>query len=282
VPPEIIFALLSMCFLGTSDFLYKWGQKWDLRGGPFMLVQNFAYMPTAFLLAYFRSDLIWSLGLWFGLLNGVLAFTAFLFILLALRHGEAVSLIPIVRLSFAITALLTITLIGEEVNLIKGLALLLAGSAVLVGGGRIFSGQGQGQRRSLFLAVAAMFLFGFIGLFIKLGLGMGATPAAMTLAQSIGVFCMALPFSIYSGDSLPRRGGALWVPLICGVLTSSSYVSLSVGFTYGDAVVIAPIVQLSFVLTGALAIIFLGERLSVRKSLGVVCAVVSILIFATA
>ena len=269
-----------MCFLGTSDFLYKWGQKWDLRGGPFMLVQNFAYMPTAFVLAYLRSDLIWSPGLWFGLLNGVLAFTAFLFILLAMRRGEAVSLIPIVRLNFAVTALLTITLVGEEVNLLKGLALLLAGSAVLVGGGRIFSG--RDQRRPLALAVGAMFLFGFLGLFIKLGLGMGATPAAMTLAQSIGVFCMALPFAIYSGDSLPRRGGALWVPLMCGVLTSSSYVSLSVGFTYGDAVVIAPIAQLSFVLTGTLAIIFLKERLSIRKSLGVACAVASILIFATA
>lgn len=280
MPPEIIFALLSMCFLGTSDFLYKWGQRWDLRGGPFMLVQNFAYMPTAFVLAYLRSDLIWSPGLWYGLLNGVLAFTAFLFILLAMRSGEAVSLIPIVRLNFAVTALLTITLIGEEVNLLKGLALLLAGSAVLAGGGRLFSG--RDQRRSLFLAVGAMFLFGFIGLFIKLGLGMGATPAAMTLAQSIGVFCMAFPFAIYSGDSLPRRGGALWVPLMCGVLTSSSYVSLSVGFTYGDAVVIAPIAQLSFVLTGILAIVFLGERLSIRKSLGVACAVVSILIFAAA
>ena len=72
------------------------------------------------------------------------------------------------------------------------------------------------------------------------------------------------------------------MPLMCGVLTSSSYVSLSVGFTHGDAVVIAPIAQLSFVLTGILAIIFLGERLSIQKSIGAACAVVSILIFAMA
>ena len=280
LPPEIVFALLSMCFLGTSDFLYKWGQKWDLRGGPFMLVQNFAYMPTAFGLAFLRSELAWNPGLWFGLLNGVLAFTAFLFILLAMRRGEAVTLIPIVRLNFAVTALLTITLIGEEVTLLKGAALLLAGSAVLAGGSGIFSG--RGDRRALALAVGAMVLFGFIGLFIKIGLGMGANPAAMTLAQSLGVFCMALPYAIRSGDPMPRRGGALWVPLVCGVLTSSSYVSLSVGFTYGDAVVIAPIAQLSFVLTGLLAVIFLGESLSPRKGVGVACAVLSILIFAAA
>ena len=277
MPPEILFALISMCCLGMSDFLYKWGQKWDLRGGPFMLVQNFAYMPTAFSLAYLRSELIWNPGLLFGLLNGVLAFTAFLFILLAMRRGEAVVLIPIVRLNFAVTALLTVTLIGEEVNLLKGLALLLVVLAIIAGGGGVFSG--GGDRRSLALAVSAMCLFGFIGLFIKLGLALGAAPSAMTLAQSIGVFCMALPFALYRRDPLPRRGGALWVPLICGVLTSSSYVSLSVGFTFGAAVVVAPIAQLSFVLTGMLAIVFLGERLSARKGFGVACAAVSILIF---
>ena len=98
MPPEIVFALISMGCLGTSDFLYKWGQRWDLRGGPFMLLQNFAYMPTAFALTFIRSELAWSPGLWLGLLNGALAFTAFLFILLAMRRGEAISLIPIGRL----------------------------------------------------------------------------------------------------------------------------------------------------------------------------------------
>jgi drug/metabolite transporter (DMT)-like permease len=280
MPPEIVFALISMGCLGTSDFLYKWGQRWDLRGGPFMLLQNFAYMPTAFALTFIRSELAWSPGLWLGLLNGALAFTAFLFILLAMRRGEAISLIPIVRLNFAITALLTITFIGEEVNALKGIALFLAGAAVLSGGVGVIAG-GR-DRRSLALAAGAMCLFGFIGLFIKLGLAMGANPAAMTLAQSVGVFCLALPYAVFSGDSMPRRGGGLWVPLACGILTSSSYVSLSVGFTHGDAVVIAPIAQLSFVLTGLLAIVFLGERLSTRRALGMACAVFSILIFTAA
>lgn len=278
MPPEIFFALISMGCLGTSDFLYKWGQRWNLRGGPFMLIQNFSYMPTAFVLTYIRQELAWSPGLWFGLLNGVLAFTAFLFILLAMRRGEAVSLIPIVRLNFAVTALLTITLIGEEVTVLKGIALVLAGAAVLFGGGSVILG-GR-DRHSLMFATGAMFLFGFIGLFIKLGLAMGANPAAMTLAQSIGVFCLALPYAIFSRDPMPRRSGALWVPLACGILTSCSYVSLSTGFTYGDAVVIAPIAQLSFVLTGLLAIVFLGEHLSSQKGLGVACAIFSILIFA--
>ena len=277
--PEIIFALFSLGFLGTSDFLYKWGHRWDLRAGPFMLVQNFAYMPTAFGLAWFRGEILWSQGLWLGFLNGFLAFGAFLFILLAMRKGEAVTLIPIVRLNFAVTAILTIAIIGEEITLIKGAALALAALAVLAGGSGILSG--GGDRGALTLAASAMCLFGCIGLFYKIGLGMGAAPAAMTVAQSIGVFCSTLPFFILMRDPLPRSGGALWIPLVCGVLTSSSYVSLAVGFTYGDAVVVAPIAQLSFVLTGLLAVLFLKERLSFRKGMGVGFAVLSVLLFTT-
>ncbi len=275
--PEIVFALFSLVLLGTSDFLYKWGQRFELRSGPFMLVQNFAYMPTAIGLALYRGELIWSPGLWFGFVNGFLAFTAFLFILIAMRKGEAVTLIPIVRLNFAVTVVLTVTLLGEEITPVKGTALVLAALAILAGGSGILSG--GGGRRALMLAASAMCLFGVIGLLYKIGLRMGAAPAAMTTAQSIGVFCSALPFFILTKDPLPRRGGALWIPLICGVLTSSSYVSLAVGFTYGDAVVVAPIAQLSFVLTGLLAILFLRERLSLRKGLGVGFAVLAVLLF---
>lgn len=276
--PEIVFALFSLAFLGTSDFLYKWGQRWELRPGPFMLIQNFAYMPTALIVAWYREELYWSHGLWFGFLNGLLAFGAFLCILLAMRRGEAITLIPIVRLNFAITAVLTITVIGEEINLVKGIALVLAALAVISGGrGLVSSGT---ERRPLILAVTALSLFGVLGLSIKLGLLIGAFPATMTLAQSVAVFCAALPFAFIQGDPLPRRGGALWVPLTCGILTASSYLSLTIGFTYGDAVVIAPIAQLSFVLTGILAIVFLRERLSFRKGVGVVCAVLAVVLFA--
>ena len=163
--------------------------------------------------------------------------------------------------------------------LIKGAALALAALAVLAGGSGILSG--GGDRGALTLAASAMCLFGCIGLFYKIGLGMGAAPAAMTVAQSIGVFCSTLPFFILMRDPLPRSGGALWIPLVCGVLTSSSYVSLAVGFTYGDAVVVAPIAQLSFVLTGLLAVLFLKERLSFRKGMGVGFAVLSVLLFTT-
>jgi len=280
VPPEVLLALISLALLGVNDFLYKWGQRWELRDGPFMLVQNLAYVPNAFALAWLRGELAWAPGVLFGLLNGLLAFTAFLFLLMAVRRGEAVALVPIVRLNFAVTAALTIAFLGESLTWAKGAGLLLAALAILIGGGgALFAG---GDRRALLLAVGAMCLFGFVGLFYKLGLRFGAPPAAITAAQGAGVFLTAVPFALWRREPIPRRGPPLWIPLACGVLTSSSYVALAVAFTHGEAVVVAPIAQLSFVLTGVLAVALLGERLTPRKGAGVAFAAASVALFARA
>jgi uncharacterized membrane protein len=50
---------------------------------------------------------------------------------------------------------------------------------------------------------------------------------------------------------------------------------------YGDAVVVAPIAQLSFVLTAALAVAFLRERLTLKKGVAVVLAVLTVVLFAS-
>lgn len=278
MPPEVLFALISLGLLGVSDFLYKWGQRWELRAAPFMLIQNAAYVPSALALAGWRGDLAWAPGLLFGLGNGLLAFTAFLFLLLAMRRGEAVALVPIVRLNFAVTAALTVALLGESLTWAKGGALALAALAVLAGGSGMAAA--GGDRRSLLLALSAMCLFGLIGLFYKLALRHGAPPAAITAAQGMGVTLAAVPFALWRRDPLPRRGPPLWLPLLCGVLTSASYVSLAVAFTHGEAVVVAPIAQLSFVLTGLLAVLFLGERLTPRKAAGVLFAALAVALFA--
>lgn len=279
--PEIVFALFSLAFLGISDFLYRWGQRAELlHGGPFMLVQNLAYLPTALALAYVRDELYWTPELALGLVNGVLAFIGFLFVLMALRRGEAVVLAPIVRLNFAVTGLLTVLLLGERLDSIKAAALALAAAAVIgLGGGLRSAGR---DPRAFWLAVSAMGLFGVMGLLYKFAINNGAPPAGMVLFQSIGVFCIAVPFALQQRKPLPHRGIPLWIPLACGVLTSGSYIALAVAMRHGDAVVVAPIAQLSFVLTGVLAILILKESLTLRKAAAVGCAIASVLLFASA
>ncbi len=275
---DIVFALFALGLLGLNDFLYKWGQRWELRSGPFMLVQNLAFIPTAFLAAHIRGELFWTPSLLLGYLNGLVAFTAFLFLFLAMRGGAAVAIAPIVRLNFAVTSLLAFAFLGEMFTPTKVAALILAVGAVSAGGFRAFGE--RGGRRHFGLAVSSMCLLGFMGVFYKLGIRLGAPPAALTAAQSLGVFSMALPFAIYAQDPIPRGGGPFFIPVVCGVITSLSFVSFAVALSYGEAMVVAPIAQLSFVLTGILAIFFLREKVTAGIGAGIVLAVLSVLLFA--
>ena len=276
--PEIAYALVALVCLGVSDFLYRWGHRADVRGAPFMLLQNFAYIPTAVGFALAREELVFSAALGFGFVNGLLAFTGFLLLLYALRQGEAVSLVPIVRLNFVVTALLTIYFLGESLNVHKAVAVCLAVCAIIAAGAHVAAA--TRHRHALSMAIGAMLCFGFIGLLYKLGLRAGAPPTALVVAQSIGTFTLALPFAVWQRQKLPGSGVPLWLPLACGVLLSASYVALSIAFSLGDAVVVAPIAQLSFVLTGVLAVVLLHEQLTRRKVLAVGCASLAVIAFA--
>lgn len=275
--PEILLALICLVCLGISDFLYRFGQRYGLMPGPFMLIQNIAYIATALVIGSSLGELQYSPALIYGIANGVMAFTAFLFILLALKSGEATALVPIVRLNFAVTGLLTVAFLGEPLTAVRFLAVCLVAVAIILMGPGVRAA--LGSLRPLGFAIGAMMLFGLIGLLYKLALRDGATPGAMVFAQSLGVLLMAAPFAIYRKEKFSFRGGRFWIPVVCGVLTSVSYISLATAFTFGDAVVVAPIAQLSFVLTALLAIMFLGERPGLRKIVGLVAAVTAVLIF---
>jgi len=275
--PQISLALICLACLGVSDFLYRFGQRYGLKPGPFMLIQNLAYIVTALIISSLLGELSFSPALALGIVNGIMAFTAFLFILLALKDGEATALVPIIRLNFAVTGVLTVVFLAEPLTGPRIVAVCLVGLAILLMGPGLKAA--LGSMRPLAFALGAMLLFGFIGLLYKFALRAGATPGAMVFAQSLGVFIMAAPYAIYRKEKFEFSGGSFWVPVICGVLTSVSYVALATAFTYGDAVVVAPIAQLSFVLTALLAIVFLGERPGTRKIFGLGAAVAAVSIF---
>lgn len=274
---EIQLALICVACLGLSDFLYRYGQRFGLDAGPFMLLQNLAYISTALVAGTSLATLSFTPVLWLGLLNGALAFAGFLFILLALRDGEVTSLVPVIRLNFAPTGLLTVIFLAEALTLTRGVGLCLAAIAIVLMGPGLR--EAAGEKRSLGYALGAMLSFGFIGLFYKIALKSGATPASMVVAQSLGVLMMAIPFALYRKEPIPRSGPRLIIPLVCGVLTALSYLALATAFTYGDAVVVAPVAQLSFVLTSLLAIALLGERPGMRKFAGLLCAIAAVCVF---
>ncbi len=273
---EILFALFSLFSLGCSDFLYKLSHKWEVKPSTFMLFQNFSFLPAAFGVAYYREELIWNNFLLLGFVNGFMAFSAFLFVLFSLKNSAAISIVTIVRLNFILTSLLAIVFLGEDLSLYKMLAIFLCIIAILsIGFDKSFLPR---DKSSFYYALLSMCLFGLIGFFIKLSLSFGALPSGMILAQTFGVFSLTIPYVFMRREKLPQIKLSLILPFLCGILTYASYLSLSFALVYGEAIVVTPIAQLSFVFTGILSVLFFKERLSLKKGLGISFAILAVLI----
>ena len=274
--PEILFALFSLFSIGCSDFLYKLSHKWEVKPSTFMLFQNLSIFPTAFGVAYYREEMIWNNFLLLGFLNGFMAFLAFLFVVFSLTNSGAISVVTIVRLNFILTSLLAIVFLGEDLSLYKMLAIFLCVISILsIGFDKSFL---FSEKSSFYYALLSMCLFGLIGFFIKLSLGFGALPSGMILAQTFGVFSLTIPYVFMRREKLPQNKLSLVLPFLCGILTYASYLSLSFALVYGEAIVVTPIAQLSFVFTGILSVLFFKERLSLKKGLGISFAILAVLI----
>ena len=274
--PAIFFALFSLFSLGCSDFLYKLSHKWDVKPSTFMLFQNLTILPAAFGVVFFRGEFIWNDFLILGLVNGFMAFLAFLFVLFSLKETGAISVVTIIRLNFIITSILAITFLNEHLTIYKALAIFLCVISILsIGFNRFIL---HDEKISFFYAFLSMFLFGLIGFFIKLSLLFGAFPSGMIAAQTFGVFTLTVPYVLIRREKLPKKKLSLIIPFICGILTFASYLSLSFALVYGEAIVVTPIAQLSFVFTGLLSILFFRERLTLKKGLGILFAILAVFI----
>jgi len=146
MPPQIPLALTCLACLGVSDFLYRFGQRYGLKPGPFMMIQNLAYIATAFAISSMLGELQFSPALALGLVNGIMAFLAFLFILLALKDGEATALVPIIRLNFAVTGLLTVVFLSEPLTGARIVAIFLVAFAILLMGPGVKAALGSTAR----------------------------------------------------------------------------------------------------------------------------------------
>lgn len=128
---------------------------------------------------------------------------------------------------------------------------------------------------SLIYAVLSMFLFGGGVLFYKLGTSDFSTGLGIVifLLSHLIVIAFILPFEKF------QFGLGSWKFLVIGgILGGFGQLAFFNALKIGDTNVVVPIRNLAVLVTVVLAVIFLGESLTVTKGIGVVMAVGAILL----
>lgn len=273
----VLFALASMVVHSFADLLYKRGQVRGIVPETFLVFQSYTFGLTSFLIALFAGHLRLDGTTWkYGPPTGLLAFAASYAFLRSLKRGEAGIHTTILRLSFVLTVLLAIIFLEEPLSARRVAGLLSAILAIsaflplaLSAGGR------RGDLPSLLLALLAMVFLGGLHFVYKLAAMEGVEAPSLMFVQFCFYSSSAMAYSALT-TRFRRTPETLSHGLLAGVLIASALTLLIYALRLGDASVMVPIQQMSFVLTAFLAIFFFKESFSPLKGLSLALAVASI------
>jgi uncharacterized membrane protein len=273
----ITLAILSMFATGISDFFYKRARNKGAHPAFFLAFQSIFFNMTNFVFILFFGSLeISLLTIFYGFICGSLAFFSTYLFLKSLGKGGASVNVPIFRLSFIVTAVLAIFFLQETATFGKIIAISLAAFSIIS-----LSKSLHVETTSILGVIQlifATFLYGLFGFVYKLSMQAGATPLGILLIQGISFITYAFILSYQKGLIKKSRIVMIHAP-ICGILLSTSFLLLLMSLKFGEVSISFSIVQLSFVVTSILAIIFWKEKIDILNLLGILLALIAVLIF---
>ncbi|MDD5482498.1 MAG: EamA family transporter [Kiritimatiellae bacterium] len=275
--PVIVLALISMACAGGNDFVFKLYARRGGSTGAYLAVIGVVW--TLFFAFSLPSPdcLLERATLQWGIISGVFSIMANILFVKSLARGDVGICATIYRLNLVPAALLAFLFFGEPAGAPRLAAIASGAAAVLFFSlpageaktGRFLSG-------TILVVAAASFLRAGMGLGYKAGLLHGANEYGLGAINGLvwitgGTLCHLLAGrETRKLDRATLAYGGLSGALVCGII-----LFLMLALKQGDASLVLPVTQMSFVLTALAGITVMKEPLTARKimgiSLGVLC-----------
>lgn len=281
IPTYILWAVLSMFLVGIADFVYGRAVRKGVTRATMICSQGAIFLPMVTLWAILEGSYSWTPYAFLGSIAGLLIFFGTYAFMKSVHLGEASVSTPIYRISFVITALVAICFLNEPMTLQKGLGFLFAAAAIFFLsefplGIKAFP---KDRAASIFWAVAAMCSLGILNIVYKIGVSHGVAPSMLLHSQAI-FFNISVYIYAFSTQGGPRFSRTGWAHAsITAVTLLTGLIALLTAFKEGEASVVAPIGQLSFVVSALMATLLLKERFTKRKAVGLLLAIATIAAF---
>ncbi len=268
-------AVVFVC-VAVGSFLYKRAQILGVRSGSFMVVQSFCFFCMVLTASLVRhggvADTPYPA---LGLLTGVLGMAGAFSALQSMKQGELGTNIAVVRLSFVPTAAGAILFLGEPFTLQKGLLLLLAVLAVTL----FFDHYRRENRpalKSLIPALTACLAFGAFDLVYKFASLHDVNPLTFLVVQSATAHIL-INLYVALHEKYQFNRAVLRIAPLCGILFGSACLAMLRALREVDVSLISPFIQMNFILSYILGVIFLGESVTRRKLLGITIVALCVL-----
>ena len=281
VPSYILLALLSMFLIGIADFVYGRAVRKGVPPATMICSQGSIFLPMVTIWAILEGSYRWTPYAFLGPIAGFLIFFATCAFMKSVHLGQATISTPIYRINFVITALVAILFLNEPMTLYKGLGFLFAAASIFFLSEFPLHTSAIPKERasSIIWAVAAMISLGILNVVYKIGVSHGVAPAMLLHSQAISFNIIVFTYA-YLSQGGPRFSRTGWAHAsVTAVTLLTGLVALLAAFREGQASVVAPIGQLSFVVSALMATLWLKERFTKRKAVGLLLAIATIAAF---
>jgi uncharacterized membrane protein len=269
-------ALGATMFYGLADWVFKRAAASGVQAHHFLALQALFFAPGIFLYGLTTNTLALGPPFAWGMMAGVLMFVALYNFARSLASGAVSIVAPIFRLSFAITVALAVWLLNERLTgwKLAGLGASLVALWLLLAGGP--ASAPRITKSSVLNVLVATVTMGIVSFIYKLGVIAGGSPATVLTGQASVFLPLATLFAIKRDRGFHPPHGAWRHGATAAVLLLFGLVMLLAGLAGGEASVLVPVAQMSFVVTAGLGFIFLREALTIRKGLGLAFAIVAL------
>lgn len=280
--PPVAYALGALVFYGLADFVYKRSAAAGALPHRFLMVQTWFFNGLALLYGVLTGTLAFSLGALWGAAAGVLVVIGYYNFAWSLRHGAVSTNAAIFRLSFVVTTVLGVFVLGEGLTAPKVAGIVLAFVAVWLLLAAPATENAEAQRvhsASVARVLVATVAVGLASFTYKLGLRQGAVPIALVVAQGAVAFPLFTAFAVYVDRRIHPSRAALKHAPASAVLLFGAFTLLAKGLQTGEVSLVVPIAQMGFVVTALLGFILLSEPLTRRKAAGLLVALLALASF---
>lgn len=281
----IYFAILSLVFGGLNEIVFKrYSARVRSRG---MMISGVGLVWSILLgleVAIRGDSISLDQPTWlYGLIAGVFVAIANILLLESLRHMEVSLGSTIYRLNTIAVVILSIIFLNESLSGFKLVGIICGVVAgLLLYRHQNSSGSYSTLKTGLLLVILGALLRAGYGVVTKAGLSAGADANGLILISAICWIVSGLLYAVLIEHRYSITRQKLSYSLASGLLVYGIVRSLITALSLGEASVVVPIANMSFLMALLVALVMKMEVLSVKKVTAMVFAVCAILLLTQA
>lgn len=279
----ILYALLSLFFAGMNDVVFKRYSTRERSRGMLIFGIGLVWALLQGLMLNARHEALHldSASLGYGLLAGVALTLSNLLLIEGLTHIEVSLGSTIYRLNTIGVVLLSVLFLHEGLGMLKALGVGSGILAVMLLAQRPADGiDRQLHRLFVWLVITASLLRALYGVITKAALNQGADADTLLLIAALCWVAGGAAYAWLREGRFRLSRDKIAYALVSGLLVTLIVNFLMAAVSLGEASVVIPIANLSFVAALLLSVAIGWERLSIRKASAIGCAVLSIWLLA--